>query len=191
MTLATKITITRILLVPVFAVLAVVYGVSIAANEPDETYRWLAIGCFILAAASDGIDGWVARRFHQQSELGAFLDPIADKFLLLTGVITLALVDWGIDGWRLPLWFAAIVFLRDAMILIGIGWLYTKGLRVSIQPHWIGKWCTITQMTALGWVMLRVFPLSPVWPCLIATTLTALSAVIYLRQGLGILREAD
>lgn len=189
MTFATKITVCRILLVPAFAVLAVMYGVTVAANEPDETYRWLAVACFVLAAASDGLDGWVARRFAQKSDLGAFLDPIADKFLLLTGVITLALVDWGEDGWRLPLWFAVIVFLRDAMILIGIGWLYTRELKISIRPHWIGKWCTVGQMTALGWVMLRVVPFPPVWPCIVSAALTVISAVGYLRQGLRILRQ--
>lgn len=190
MTVATKITVARILLVPVFAVYAVAYGVSVAAGTPEEVHRWIALGIFILAAATDGLDGWIARKFHQQSELGAFLDPIADKFLLLTGVVTLALVDWGADGWRLPLWFAAVVFLRDAMILIGIGWMYTKGLRVRIEPHWIGKWCTVAQMVALGWVMLRVIPFSPVWPCAVAAVLTAASAWLYVRQGLGILRNA-
>jgi CDP-diacylglycerol--glycerol-3-phosphate 3-phosphatidyltransferase/cardiolipin synthase len=188
-TVATKITVVRILMVPVFAGYAVAYGVSVAAGEAQEMHRWIALGVFVLAAATDGVDGWVARRFDQKSELGAFLDPIADKFLLLTGVVTLALVDWGEDGWRLPLWFAAVVFLRDAMILMGIGWLYTKGLKFRITPHWIGKWCTVAQMVALGWVMLRVFPVSPVWPCAVAAGLTVISAGLYLRQGVGILRN--
>lgn len=188
-TTATQITVARILLVPVFAGYAVAYGVGVAAGNPDESHRWVALAVFVLAAASDGLDGWIARNFNQKSELGAFLDPIADKFLLLTGVTTLAFVDWGEDGWRLPMWFAALVFARDAMILIGIGWLYTKGLKVRIQPHGIGKWCTVTQMIAVGWVMLRLFPVSPVWPCAVAAALTLVSAALYLRQGLGILRS--
>lgn len=135
MTFATSITVVRIVLVPVFAVLVVAYGVTIAADAPNETYRWLAIACFVIASASDGLDGWIARKFNQTSELGAFLDPIADKFLMLTAVISLASVDWGDDGWRLPVWFAVTVFLRDAMIIIGIGWLYTRQRKVPITPH--------------------------------------------------------
>lgn len=188
MTVATKITVVRILMVPVFAAYAVAYGVGVAAGDVREEHRWIALGVFLVAAASDGLDGWVARRFDQKSELGAFLDPIADKFLLLTGVVTLALVDWGEDGWRLPLWFAVVVFLRDALILMGIGWMWTRGLKIRITPHWIGKWCTVTQMFALGWVMLRVFPVSPVWPCVVATVFTVASAGLYVQQGLGILR---
>jgi len=188
-TFATKITVARILLVPVFAVYAVAYGVGVAAGNAWEGYRYLALAVFVLAAGSDGVDGWVARRFNQKSELGAFLDPIADKLLLLTAVVTLALVDWGEDGWRLPIWFAVLVFSRDVLILTGIGWLYTKRVRVRIEPHWIGKWCTVAQMVAVGWVMLRVFPVSPVWPCVVAAGLTMVSAYFYLRQGMQIMRQ--
>jgi CDP-diacylglycerol--glycerol-3-phosphate 3-phosphatidyltransferase len=189
-TTATRITVARILLVPVFAGYAVAYGVGVAGGNADEAHRWIAVAVFVLAASTDGLDGWIARRFHQKSELGAFLDPIADKFLALTGVFTLAFVDWGEDGWRLPLWYALLVFSRDALILIGIGWMYTRGLKVRIEPHPIGKWCTVAQMVALGWVMLRIFPIPPLWPCVVAGALTLVSAGLYLRQGLGILRGA-
>lgn len=191
MTFATKITVARILLVPVFAVQAVAYGRSVALGAPDERHRWLALVWFVIAASSDGLDGWIARRFHQKSELGAFLDPIADKLLLLTAVITLSLVDWGDSGWRLPLWFAGIVFLRDALILISIGLLKSSGRKVHIAPHWIGKVCTVTQMVAIGWVMLRIVPLSPAWPCAVATVFTLASAVIYFEQGRRILGRKE
>jgi CDP-diacylglycerol--glycerol-3-phosphate 3-phosphatidyltransferase len=191
MTFASKITITRILMVPVFAVLAVAYGRSVAAGAPQEALRWWALGVFVGAAASDGVDGWVARRFNQRSAFGAFIDPIADKALLLTGVVTLSLVDWGASGWRLPLWFAAIVVLRDCIILGGIKVLYLNGRRVRIAPHWSGKVTTFAQMFALGWVMLRVVDVPPSWPCAVAAALTAGSAVAYVRQGLRILRGGD
>lgn len=179
----------RLVLVPVFATYAVAYGASIVAGEPEERYRWLAIALFTIAAVSDGVDGWVARRFNQKSDLGAFLDPIADKFLLLVAVVTLALIDWGEDGWRLPLWYAVLVFVRDAFILIGLGWLYTKNRNIQIRPHWVSKWCTVTQIVAIGWVMLRIVPASPAWPCLVAGALTLRSAWIYGREGMAILRS--
>lgn len=188
MTFASKITIGRILLVPVFAVLAVAYGKSTSAGSPNDTLRWWALGVFVLAAASDGVDGWVARRFGQISKFGAFIDPIADKTLLLTGVITLSLVDWGSPGWRLPIWFAVIVVLRDCIILGGIRVLHWRGRRVRIAPHWSGKWTTAAQMFALAWVMLRLTELPPLWPCVVAGAFTAWSAVEYVRQGLEILR---
>ena len=191
MTLASKITIGRMLLAPVFTVLAVAYGRSTAAGAPDEALRWWALGIFVLASASDGVDGWVARHFNQISKFGAFIDPLADKLLLLAGVITLSLVDWGAPGWRLPLWFAVIVVLRDCIILGGIRVLHSRGKRVRIQPHWSGKWTTAARMFALGWVMLRVTGLPPAWPCVIAAVFTIWSGCTYVRRGWRILRETN
>ena len=135
MTLATKITVARICLVPVFAAYAIAYGLGVAEGNGVESYRWAALALFIVAAASDGIDGWVARRFNQRSELGAFLDPIADKFLVLTAILILTFVDWGADGWSIPVWFTAIVILRDCVILGGIRILYSVKRKVTILPH--------------------------------------------------------
>ncbi len=190
MTFASKISVGRICLVPVYAFFALWYGRTVASGQPDESLRWWALGIFIAAAASDGIDGWIARRFNQISKFGAFIDPIADKALLLTGVITLSLVDWGEDDWGLPLWFAVIVILRDCIILGGIKILWKNHREVKFAPHWSGKICTASQMIAIGWVMLKVVDLSPVYPCLIATVFTVWSMLAYLRQGWRILQGA-
>ncbi len=189
MTFASKITITRMLMVPVFAMLAIAYGNTVKLGQSDEALRLWALGVFLVCAVSDGIDGWVARHFNQRSSFGAFIDPIADKALLLTGVVTLSLIDWGSDGWRLPLWFAVIVVLRDVIILGGINVLYCKRRTVKIAPHWSGKICTVTQMIALAWVMLRVAPFPPTWPCVVAAIFTVWSTVAYVQQGLRLLRE--
>lgn len=188
MTFASKITIARICLVPVFAVLAILYGRTVASGNPDEPLRWWALGVFVLAASTDGVDGWVARRFNQCSKFGAFIDPIADKALLLTGVITLSFIDWGAPGWRLPLWFAIVVILRDCIILGGIRILWNHHRHVRFAPHWTGKVCTVTQMFALGWVMLGMTFLDPVYPCLVAALFTVWSSIAYIRQGQRILR---
>lgn len=191
MTFASKITITRILMVPVFAVLALAYGQSVKSGMPNEALRWWALGVFVTAAASDGIDGWVARRFNQISKFGAFIDPIADKALLLTGVVTLSVVDWGVDGWRLPLWFAVIVVLRDCIIIGGIRILWNHRREVKFAPHWTGKVTTVAQMFALGWVMLKFTDIPPTWPCIVAAVFTLWSTVEYLRHGLRVLRGTD
>ncbi len=188
MTFASKITVSRICLVPVYAVLALLYGNSVNTAQPDESLRWWALGIYVAAAASDGIDGWVARRFNQRSDFGAFIDPIADKALLLTGVVTLSITDWGKDGWGLPLWFAAIVVLRDCIILGGIKILYCNHRQVKIIPHWTGKVCTVSQMFAIGWVMLKVVDLSPIYPCIVAAIFTIWSSIAYIRQGWEILQ---
>lgn len=188
MTFASKITIARICLVPVYAALAFWYGHTVRTGHPVEEIRWWALGVFVFAASTDGVDGWIARHFNQCSKFGAFIDPIADKALLLTGVITLSLVDWGAPGWHLPLWFAALVILRDCIILGGIKILYVNHRDVKIEPHWTGKVCTVTQMFAIGWVMLRVVPISPVYPCIVAGIFTVWSSVAYIRQGQRILR---
>jgi cardiolipin synthase (CMP-forming) len=187
-TLASKITVARLLLVPFFGAFVIAYGWSISRGEPLEWQRWTAVSLFVAAAASDGLDGWVARRFNQISDFGAFIDPLADKALMLTAIATLSMVDWAPEGWRLPLWFAALVVARDCIILGGIRILHSAGRRVKIQPHWIGKVCTFTQMVAIGWVMLQIIPLSPVYPAAVAGFFTVWSAIIYIRQGWRILR---
>ena len=82
MTTANKITVVRILMIPVFVTLAIYYGQSIQEGDPQDWQRFAAIAVFLLAAVSDGLDGYVARRYNQRSSLGMILDPIADKGLL-------------------------------------------------------------------------------------------------------------
>ncbi len=191
MTFATKITVARICLVPVFAAYAIVYGLGVADGSPIEKYRWTALAVFIAAAASDGIDGWIARRFDQRSDLGAFLDPIADKFLVLTAILILTFVDWGADGWSIPLWFTAIVILRECVILGGIRILYSAKRNVSIRPHWTGKVCTFSLFLVIAWVMLKMIPLPPIYPCIFAAVFTLWSTLKYLQQGLRILKTGQ
>lgn len=189
MTFATQITSARIALVPVFAALAIAYGQTVADGRPVESLRWTALAVFVTAAASDGLDGWIARHFNQCSKLGAWLDPIADKSLVLTAVITLWLFGWGEGDWHIPWWFAALVILRDVIILCGIRILQVARRTVAIVPHWTGKFSTFFQMVALGWVMLKVVPISPVYPALVASVFTLWSMVEYIRQGLRLLRD--
>lgn len=183
MTLASKITLARIALVPVFAVYVAKYGLGIAANQPVETQRWIALGIFILASSTDGLDGWIARRFNQKSKFGAFIDPLADKFLLITAIVFLSAFPWDHDDWRIPIWFAWLVVLRDTLIVIGIILVKRQAHLVHYQPHWTGKMCTVTQMVAIGWVMLKVKILPPVYPCAIAAFFTLWSGQRYFLEA--------
>jgi CDP-diacylglycerol--glycerol-3-phosphate 3-phosphatidyltransferase len=190
MTLATKITIIRLFLVPVFATLAVAYSLKLDWVENPETLRWAALSVFTIAALSDWLDGWLARNCNQASELGAFLDPIADKLLVFSAIMVLTFFKWDTDGWAIPIWFAVLVVLRDCLILIGIKILYTKHLKVKIKPHWTGKACTFSLFLVIGWVMLKAIPLSPFYPCVVAAFFLLWSAAEYLRQGLAILKQS-
>src|SRR5437773_3254823 len=94
MTTANKITVVRILMIPVFVTMAIYYGQSIQRGEPLEWQRFTAIAIFLVAAVSDGLDGYVGRRYKKRRELGAILDPIADKGLILSVIITLCNSNW-------------------------------------------------------------------------------------------------
>jgi CDP-diacylglycerol--glycerol-3-phosphate 3-phosphatidyltransferase len=189
MTLASKITLGRIFLVPVFAVYVARYGMSVAAGRPDEALRWTALGLFVFAAATDGVDGFIARRFNQKSKFGAFIDPLADKFLLITAIVFLSAFPWGADDWRIPPWFAGLVILRDTLIVIGIILVKRSAREVHYAPHWTGKVCTVTQMFAIGWVMLKIGHLPPVYPCLVAAVFTLWSAFHYYLEASRQLRR--
>ena len=118
MTTANKVTIFRTLLIPFFVVEVLYY-----VREGHELHRWLALSIFLFASVCDGVDGFIARRFHQRSELGTLLDPLADKLLLVSGVVLLSLANEPYLT-RLPLWFTGTVIGRDVLILIGMVVIY-------------------------------------------------------------------
>src|SRR4026209_551604 len=122
MTTANKITVVRILMIPAFVTTAIYYGESIKRGDPLEWQRFTAISIFILAAVSDGLDGYVARRYNQRSTLGVYLDPIADKGLLLSGIITLSISNWSQSDpeyGSFRAWYPVLVISRDIVILVG------------------------------------------------------------------------
>ena len=198
MTTPNKITITRICMIPVFVMMALYYGRSVAAGHPDESLRWWAIVVFVVAAASDGIDGYIARRYNQMSQLGVILDPIADKGLLLSGIITLSVSNW---QYEFPLWFPVLVISRDILIISGVVAMHYMGVKFKVRPSWLGKSATVSQMVAIGFVML--IPTNP-WsvkigswnlkfleiPVIIAGFFTLVSGVGYVRRGIQYLQAS-
>jgi len=186
MTTANKITIVRILMIPVFVTMAIYYGQSIQRGAPLEWQRFTAIAIFLVAAASDGLDGYVARRYKQRSALGAILDPIADKGLLLSAIITLSISNWSdIDPeyGRFPAWFPVLVITRDAVILVGAGVLHLLNGKVQVKPSWTGKVATVLQMAAIAWVMLQLHFLPLLYVVIAAGVFTFISGIIYVMDG--------
>ncbi len=188
-----KITIARICLIPVFVMMALYYGRSVAHGAPDETMRWAAIVVFVIAAASDGVDGYIARRYNQMSKLGVILDPIADKGLLLAGIITLSVSNW---QYEFPVWFPVLVIARDAVIVIGAVIFRVLNEEFKISPSWMGKTSTVAQMVAIGFAMLlttntwktRVIGVDVAFldlPVVVAGFFTLVSGLGYVRSGLA------
>ncbi len=193
MTTANKITIIRILMIPAFVTMAIYYGQSIQRGAPLEWMRFTAIAIFLIAAVSDGLDGYVARRYNQRSSLGVILDPIADKGLLLSGIITLSISNWSEvdpDYGRFPAWFPVLVISRDAILFVGAGVLYLLIGKVHVKPSWTGKVATVLQMIAIGWVMLQLqlFPL--LYVVIAAGFFTLVSGIIYVADGVRQLQAA-
>src|SRR5256885_3857191 len=174
-------------MIPVFVALAIYYGESVRRGAPLEWQRFAAIIVFLLAAASDGLDGYVARRYNQRSRLGVILDPIADKGLLLSGIITLSITNWSQsdpDYGKFPVWFPVLVITRDAVILVGAAILhYFVGNKMRVKPSWTGKVATVCQMCAIAWVMLQLRLLPLLLVVVVAGIFTVISGVVYVLDG--------
>ena len=191
MTTPNKITIVRIFMIPLFVMMAIYYGRTVRAGAPVEWQRWLATTLFLVAAASDGLDGYIARRYNQRSRLGEILDPIADKGLLLAGIITLSVSNWRFE---FPVWFPVLVIARDIIVVAGAITLQMLNGTVRVKPSWTGKTSTALQMIAIGCIMLQLdlfrfmlwkidlhFLDIPVW---LAGFFTAVSGFGYIVDGL-------
>jgi CDP-diacylglycerol--glycerol-3-phosphate 3-phosphatidyltransferase len=146
MTTANKITIGRILCIPAFVMMAIYYGRSVSHGDPQPWQRWCAIVIFAIAAASDGIDGYIARRYNQRSKLGVILDPIADKGLMFAAIITLTFFNW---DYEFPVWFPVLVITRDLVVVIGVVVLHMLHGGVHVHASWTGKCATAFQMAAI------------------------------------------
>lgn len=100
----------------------------------------LAFYLYILAGLSDGLDGYLARHFNWQTKFGGFIDPLADKLLVFSSVVSLAYIG------KLPLWLMAMVIVRDAAIMSGVlAWYYWIG-KVDFEPSFLSKLNTVLQI---------------------------------------------
>jgi cardiolipin synthase (CMP-forming) len=136
----------------------------------EGRYLWALI-VFVIAGFSDGLDGLLARRLHQQTLLGQYLDPIADKLLLSTMFLVLSILH------KIPWKFSVVVFSRDISILAASAVLFAiAGLR-NFSPSIFGKANTFSQIAAVFFVLLfQVRPLRWVW---IARTVSLRATFIF------------
>lgn len=121
-------------------VLIVPFLVSLYEHEYDKSFY-----IFFTAGFTDGLDGWLARNFKWQSSLGSLIDPLADKLLVASSFISLALIG------ELPWWLVALVFLRDLTISIGvIAWYWLIQRQIEFEPTLISKVNTTLQLTLVS-----------------------------------------
>ena len=172
------ITLGRILLVPI-----VVWAI---ASERMQ----LAFLLFLAAAISDGVDGFLAKRFGMTTDLGAYLDPLADKVLIVSIYVTL-----GITG-VIPLWIVILVASRDFMIIGAIMLSWLVAMPVAIRPHTISKLNTAAQIIYACLVLASngyQFSAEPVLTLVmvLVAILTSLSVVLYLEQWVRHMNSAE
>ncbi|MEY4387363.1 MAG: hypothetical protein RLY20_2646 [Verrucomicrobiota bacterium] len=178
MTTANKVTILRILLIPFF-VGAVMYYVRTGV----ETYRLAGLLCFAVAAICDGVDGYIARHYNQLSELGTILDPLADKLLLVSGVVVLSFKNEGRLE-QIPLWLTVTIIGRDLLLLAGLAVIHLTIGKVKVRPRMVGKVATVLQMASVLWVLLKWHPVVLDYVVGGAAICTAVSGLWYVFDGM-------
>ncbi|HEY6394121.1 MAG TPA: CDP-alcohol phosphatidyltransferase family protein [Candidatus Binataceae bacterium] len=148
-----------------------------------------ALYVFAAAAVTDGLDGTLARWFDAKTEIGAFLDPFADKLMLVSAFVVLT-----IEG-EFPGWLLSVVVLRDVVIVFGYLMIsFFIRDRIPVRPSYLGKLSTFTQLACVVGALVQLDAFSMrYWNALLITTLvvTALSGVHYMYRGLVILGSRE
>ena len=169
MTLANLITTIRIILAPVFMIFII-----------NDQYKW-ALVVFIICGISDGADGMVARLMNQKTRLGTYLDPLADKLLLVATFIALSVRGF------LPAWLTVLVIARDVMILLGVVVISLNRMEFRVKPSMVSKINTCFQFaTAIAVLSRNYLPLPSVFFLFLyyATALFTISSGLHYLQYL-------
>lgn len=173
------ITISRVIAIPFFIV-------ALSYN-----YNGIALAIFVACGVTDGLDGFIARAYQQRTEIGAFLDPLADKLLLTSSFITLTVLDLPN---KLPFWLIVTVISRDIIIPVGVATLLMLGTKLQIVPTKIGKMTTFLQITLIILVLFfnytgahRPDIIRPL--CWLTFAITVLSGLDYVYKGIQVLNK--
>jgi cardiolipin synthase (CMP-forming) len=163
----------RIILVPVIVIFLI-----------EESYA-KALIVFVVAGLTDALDGTVARLLNKQTELGSFLDPLADKILLSTSFIALAIFS------LIPSWLAVIVISRDFIILLGIATLSMMSVAYEIKPIFVSKVTTALQIATVFFALMikaNTFEIASynliVGLSWLTASFTIISGLIYIIKGI-------
>jgi cardiolipin synthase (CMP-forming) len=182
MTTANKITILRMLFIPLFVVETIYY-----VRTGNEVQRFVAILAFALTAILDGVDGYIARHYKQISELGKILDPLADKLLLVSGIVLLSFNNEPYLR-QIPLWLTGTIIGRDLLLAIGAVVIHLVVGKIAVRPRLTGKIATVFQMLTVVWILLRWDLIPPGWLLQVwifgAGIFTGVSGLFYVFDGM-------
>lgn len=177
MNIANKITIIRILLVPFFIAFILYMKVN------------LALMVFLVAVISDAVDGLIARAWKQKTKLGAMLDPIADKILIVSAFICLIFVKDPPHSIKFPTYVPIVVISRDAIILLGTVLIHMLKGDIEIRPSSLGKITTFLQMLTIISFLMQFEYAKIIWEVMVV--FTVLSGLDYIIRGTRILSERN
>ena len=156
---------------------------------PRDEQNWLATGLFIVFAATDWLDGYLARKLNQTTSFGAFLDPVADKFLVCAALLVLVHLQ------RADVFVALIIIGREIAISALREWMAQIGAGKSVAVHMLGKVKTTVQMVAIPFLLYDGVLFDRidsgvwgVWLIWLAAVLTVWSMVYYLRKAVPEIR---
>lgn len=179
LTIPTILTLFRLLCVPV-----IVYAMI--------NFHWgVAFWTIIIASLTDSADGYIARNFNQKTFLGACLDPIADKVLVLSVYITLAFVQSPL--FSIPLWFVWLVLIKETVLIGGAAALYLKKGFLDVQPTLLGKLTMFVQVLFIVWLFACYFfhwlPVKTYYTMLGVVLVLVLSSLYqYMKMGVRALK---
>jgi len=144
-----------------------------------------ALVVFAIGGITDFLDGLTARWLNQQTALGAYLDPAADKLLVISSFIMLGLID------GIPMWLTVVVVVRDVLIIVGYGAIYLLvEEKMVVRPSWIGKWSTTFQLLTLALALVTLQDRNLLHPYVLnvfvalSASATVVSGLQYLYRGL-------
>lgn len=174
-TFPTLLTVIRIILVPL------IVGAM-------ATHRWgYAFWFFVAASLTDFFDGNLARMWNQKTFLGACLDPIADKLLLISFFFTLVFIDTPL--FAVPLWFVILALIKELILICGAAYILLSGKHLDVRPTFLGKATTVVQMLFILWLFTCYYfhwlPVKTYYAMLaLMFSMLVLSFVQYVRIGL-------
>jgi len=171
-------TLIRIILVPIFVILMM---------QGSFSY---ALAVFVIAGVTDGLDGFLARILGQQTVLGSYLDPLADKALIITSFVILATLE------IIPSWLAVVVISRDCIILFGVSVLFLMSVPFEIRPTYVSKATTVLQLLTVFLVLVSKWLPGYTNPLVIMTLfwstafLTVVSGFYYIFKGVKFINNS-
>ena len=177
MNLANKLTMLRILMIPVFI------AVLVYSKDRDIVYRYTALGIFVIASATDALDGYVARKYNMITDFGKLMDPLADKILVSSALIIL------IELGNISSWIVSIVIARE-FIISGIRLIATeKNIIIAASP--LGKLKTVSQMLSVILMLLSIKAISlitdlSIWLMCILSVISLLDYIIKNKKVLSL-----